>query len=363
MVITEEIAYFWFSQALISPYKFNKLIEIYSALEVYEELTKNSKFKDFFGDKKYAELLHSKDPNQLEYRLDELYKLGIKYLPSCDELFPNCLAQSQVNPPIGLYYIGDISLLNTTCVAIVGTRSCSRYGKDMAERFATDFSNNNITVVSGLATGIDMYAHLATLNAGGKTIAVLGSGLNKVGPVSNINLFKRIAVEGLALSEYPPNVEGTTYTFPERNRIVSGLSDAVVVVEAAFKSGALITAQCCLDQNRELCIVPANVGSPKSMGTNDLLRKGIGHFVTCGEDVCNIISYDYNKGIKKYIAIQLDIFQQKIYNKLSEGDESFDNLVLELGMSAQELSCNLSKLEINGIIRKKQSNIYSIVRE
>lgn len=193
-----------------------------------------------------------------------------------DEEYPKQL-KNIYDPPIKIYVLGNRKLLNQCGIAIVGTRKASEYGKKVALQFAKDLSQKGINVISGLALGIDTYAHLGTLqqNSIGKTIAVLGSGLDNIYPKQNIELAKQIIKnDGCLISEYPVGTKPEKQNFPQRNRIISGLSDGVLIVEAAEKSGALITADFALEQGREIFAVPGSVFSNTSIGTNNLIKQG-----------------------------------------------------------------------------------------
>ncbi|MDR1068355.1 MAG: DNA-processing protein DprA, partial [Clostridiales Family XIII bacterium] len=179
------------------------------------------------------------------------------------------------DPPERLYCIGDVSLLNhTPAVAIVGARRATSYGKWAAQTIARRLAEQGVCVVSGMAEGADTAAHVGALECGGKTIAVLGCGIDICFPLSNRALKRTIEGSGLVVSEYPPGMPGAKYTFPQRNRIISGLSAAVVVAEAGVTSGSLITAECAADQGREVYAVPGNINRLLSAGANKLIRDG-----------------------------------------------------------------------------------------
>jgi DNA processing protein len=187
--------------------------------------------------------------------------------------FPRLLAQIP-NPPDTLWVRGDIAIAARPAVAIVGARAASRIGRDAASGIAADLARAGVVVVSGLARGIDAAAHVAALDAGGTTIAVLGTGIDRVYPAENRGLSDRIAVDGLLLTEFPPGMHPDVSHFPRRNRIISGLSLAVVVVEAAEKSGSLITARLAADQGRDVMAVPGPIFGGRNRGAHALLRDG-----------------------------------------------------------------------------------------
>ncbi|MFH1145447.1 MAG: DNA-processing protein DprA [bacterium] len=211
-----------------------------------------------------------------------------RFIPYDDGRYPLLLKQSP-DPPAFLFTEGDISVLSTPMVAVVGTRAPSRYGTTVTEELVTALSKHSITTVSGLAIGIDSTAHRTAIAKQGKTIAVLGSGLCRIYPRANEQLTKEIIKSGgLIISEYVPFAHPTDYTFPERNRIIAGLSLATIVVEAGLKSGTFITANLALEANREVLAVPGSILSPQSMGTNRLLSQGA---VVCSsiDDVISIL--------------------------------------------------------------------------
>ena len=357
-MVNENTIYFWLGLSGITSKRANALAEKFSPFELWERVGKTLTEKSLFGEKAYDALVRFHSEEFLAQSIDKLDDMGISFITY--DKFPDKLRQKEVDPPVMLYYRGNAALLNTESVAVVGTRACSAYGKEAATRLVKDLCESNVTVVSGLASGVDTYAHRAALRADGKTIAVLGSGLNCVTPLGNAGLCNEIIESGgLVVSEYPPRYAATKYTFPERNRIISGLSAGVIVVEAALKSGALITANYALEQNRTVFAVPGNIKSIKSVGTNRLLYEGAVPAL-CAADVCDTLGLDCAKIVKKPRAIQLDIFEQKIYNILLSGEENFDSLVIKAELPPPKLSAVLSAMEIKGIIDKKQSNFYRL---
>ena len=191
------------------------------------------------------------------------------------------------DPPLKLYVLGNKQILNQKGIAIVGTRKATEYGKKVAFQFAKELCKKGINIISGLALGIDTYAHMGALQpeCTGKTIAVLGSGLDEIYPKENIDLAKQIIKSGgCIISEYSIGTKPEKLNFPQRNRIISGLSEGVLVVEAGEKSGSLITADFALEQGREVFAVPGNISSNVSIGTNNLIKQGA-KLVTCCEEI------------------------------------------------------------------------------
>src|SRR3989344_3588610 len=204
----------------------------------------------------------------MEYPVFEI-KLGGKDYPKLLVQIPD--------PPQQLYCRGNLELLNSECFAVVGTRKLTSYGKEATQKIVIGLVQTGFTIVSGLAMGIDAVAHQTALDTGGKTIAILGGGTDdrSIGPQINFRLAINILKsDGLIISEYPEGFHANEKTFPQRNRIISGLSRGTLVIEADEKSGALITAHCALDQNRDVFAVPGSIFSSKSLGTNTLIEKG-----------------------------------------------------------------------------------------
>lgn len=211
--------------------------------------------------------------------------MQIEEINFTSEKYPKQLKEIY-NPPKKIYAIGNIEILNYTGIAIVGSRKATEYGKRVTLKLSEDLSKRKIVIISGLAKGIDSYAHIGTLNVkSGRTIAVLGSGIKEIYPKENIELARKIVKNGgCIISEYPPEEKPNKSNFPERNRIISGLSKGIVVVEASEKSGSLITADFALEQGREVFAIPGNIYNNTSIGTNKLIQQGA-KLVTNFEDI------------------------------------------------------------------------------
>ena len=197
----------------------------------------------------------------------------IKQLNFGEENYPRSL-RNIYDPPITIFYKGNINLIKTRCVSVIGSRNATQYGLVTSYKIGKDCAMSNFTVVSGMARGVDTMAHKGALNEKGNTIAVVGCGLDKVYPAENNNLFKEIANKGLIISEYVVGSKIQPGNFPARNRIISGISEDLIVVEAAEKSGALITVDYALEQGKNIYVVPGNIDSYKSKGTNELIKNG-----------------------------------------------------------------------------------------
>ena len=278
----------------------------------------------------------------------------IKQIGIGEELYPKLLGQIHDFPKI-LYCRGNISLLNSSCFAVVGTRKLTNYGKETAQQMVRDLANNGFTIVSGLALGIDAVVHQATIDCGGKTVAVLGGGVGdkNIGPRTNFHLAQSILKnDGLLVSEYSDKEKIFAANFAIRDRIISGLSLGVLVIEADEKSGALITAKCALDQNRDVFAVPGSVLSPKSAGPNTLIQNGA-KLVMNAYDIIN----EYHENLqlfpdKKSGGRTKNPTEKKIVDLLDEHGILFvDDIIRRSAMETSAISVSLSMLEIRGIIK------------
>ncbi|MCF7887027.1 MAG: DNA-processing protein DprA [Candidatus Omnitrophica bacterium] len=258
----------------IGPAKVKKIVEYLSDLDDILKL-KDSDFKSFsfLRKKDIDKIISLKNSTLLENELKLIERYKLKVIDLFDSDYPYYLKEIS-SPPLVLYTKGDIKLLDKESVAIVGTRTPTNYGKETAFNFSYKLSSLGVNIVSGLALGIDTSAHKGALKADGSTVAVLGSGLNYIYPRQNKRLAKSIAKEGLLVSEYPIETAPLASNFPQRNRIISGLSKGVVVVEAAKRSGALITANFAVGQNREVFALPGNIDKFQSKGPNSLIKEG-----------------------------------------------------------------------------------------
>jgi len=278
----------------------------------------------------------------------EIKKISIE-----DKNYPKILKKIK-NPPKVLYYLGKI-LPNEKCFAIVGARNCSNYGKEVAFQIAKDLAKAGLTIVSGFAPGIDTFSHLGALEVKGRTIAVLGTGLDKksIYPKSNLKLVEKILEFGGALiSEYPPGTRGTNFTFPQRNRIISGLSLGVLVVEARLKSGALITASYAREQKRKVFAVPGPIFSQLSKGCHFLIKNGA-KLVEGAEDIL------------KELKIKAKVEKEKtedniILEVLKEGALTIEEIAQKTKLPPSKVATLVSILEIEGKIKDLGGKTYAI---
>jgi DNA processing protein len=278
--------------------------------------------------------------------VDALAQKGVRWLSRSSPGFPLGLA-AIFDPPVGLFLRGsaDPSRLDVPAVAVVGARSCSPYGAHVARMLGRELAGAGLVVVSGMARGVDGEAHRGALEAGGRTIAVLGCGIDRDYPAAHAELARRIGEAGLIVSEYPPGVEPAPWRFPARNRIIAGLAAAIVVVEARERSGALITADLALEEGREVFAVPGEITSALSAGTNRLLRLGA-VAATSAADVLE----SFGLAPRPPDPPDLDPEVAGVLARLRDAPAAADELVRELGLDAAALSTALAELEVEGLV-------------
>lgn len=277
-----------------------------------------------------------------------------------DALYPPLLREIK-NPPQLLYCAGDLSLLKTRCVAVVGSRKITAYGRRIAAKVAGRLAACGVTVVSGMAIGIDGISHRSALDAGGKTIAVLGNGLDVMYPAANRDLKKDILRTGLLLSEYPPGTRGTKYTFPQRNRIISGLSEATVVIEAGLNSGSLITAALANEQGRPVYGVPGNIDNVTSLGVNMLIRDGAQPLIAA-DDLLADLQVDRSAVVQQELKSVTGAEEQQILALLARGSEvTVDQLAAMTGLTAGRINGLVSVLEMKGLVMTALGRVFLAV--
>ncbi|MCP0913985.1 MULTISPECIES: DNA-processing protein DprA [Legionella] len=265
-----------------------------------------------------------------------------------DIAYPRLLKEIYDPPPV-LYAIGDLSVLHAPTVAIVGTRKPTIPGQETARRFAFELAAHGVAIVSGLALGIDGEAHAGCLDADGQTIAVLGTGVDCIYPRRHQELARKITQQGLLLSEFPLGTPPVAGHFPRRNRIISGLSLATLVVEAAIKSGSLITARLALDQNRDVLAIPGSIYNSQTQGCHYLLQQGA-KLVTSSEDVLNELRLD-SAGLDESKPVLLATGDEKLVKCIGFETTSVDLIAMRSGLSIEDVACGLAGLELQGIVK------------
>lgn len=346
---------------MLSPAKRNKILllvdepsKLYKNLALYKESITN-----ICDSLTYDRMVNARDNSYMEMLLNEIERYNIIPIGICDDEYPILLKEIDT-PPILLYCIGNTEILSSRIIAVVGTRIPTRYGKDATEKFVQELTRYGFIIVSGLARGIDTIAHYTALSCNSPQIAVLASGLDTIYPSENKDLFRKIIDNnGLIISEYRVGEKPLAFHFPERNRIISGLSEGVLVTEAGENSGSMITINCAVEQNRRVYIVPGNIYSKQSKGTNEKLKQLQGALVTDITDILkdyNIEQIDDNNSD----VVQLDITENMILNALEKGEMHMEELIQLTGLKVNKINSILTKMELLGLIKKLHGNNYGV---
>lgn len=285
-----------------------------------------------------------------------------------DKNYPEQLKKIK-NPPKIIYVLGNEKILNNNSIAIVGSRNCTEYGKKQAMKFAQELTKQGLQIASGLALGIDSYAHIGCINENGKTIAVLGCGFNHIYPKENKELLKKIInTGGTVISEYPPDMEASSEKFRLRNRIVSGLSIATLIIEAAYRSGTTITARYTKEQGKPVFCIPNNLENNKGIGTNEMLKKGA-LLATSADDIlikCNLPKIDNTEEINKTIKettnqeeqVKINKEYKEIYNIFTEKPINSNEICKKINKNISEINSKLLLMEMEGLVKRVAGNAY-----
>ena len=300
--------------------------------------------------------------DEVEQEVQRAEEAGVKIIPFGSGIYPARL-RSIADPPPCLYVKGEIRREDDKAVAVIGTRSASHYGRRVARDLCRGLASLGFTVISGMARGIDGVAHDEALNAGGRTIAVLGSGVDRAYPPEHRKLYDRISENGAVISELPLGAPPLAFNFPARNRLISGLSAGVVVVEATEKSGSLITAAIALEQGREVFAVPGEVGSSRSRGGHRLIRQGA-KLVENVDDILEeiapqLVARDRQPAALRTLPVDAQSETHKIFDLLQERSLHIDEVIEASGFSASRVSQILLELELQGFLKQLPGNRYS----
>ena len=298
----------------------------------------------------------------LDGYMEQIAAQGIQVLTWEDEVYPSRLKEIDQPPPV-LYLRGELTSEDSWAVSVVGTRRVTAYGRQVTEELASYLAQNGVTVVSGLARGVDSIAHQAALKAGGRTLAVMGNGVDRIYPPEHRALAEQILANGALLSDYAPGTPPESANFPPRNRIISGLSLAVVVVEAGETSGALITAQFAVDQGREVFAVPGNILAPQSKGTNRLIQQGA-HPLLSARDVLetlNLTRVSEQRLVRK--VLPADEVEMKVLDVLAHEPMHVDEIRNQTGLPIERVSATLVMMELKGFVRQVGGMNYVALRE
>jgi DNA processing protein len=299
-------------------------------------------------------IINARGSSDPDADLEQLSKAGVKAYCWLDDEYPRRLKEVDDRPPV-LFVRGELLPEDEWAVAVVGTRRATPYGRQATEHFCTDLARHGITVVSGLARGVDAVAHRSTLSAGGRTIAVLACGLDIVYPPEHAKLAVEISQRGALISDYPLGTQPRAEFFPRRNRILSAISLGVLVIEGDVDSGSLITARIALDQNREVFAVPGSIYSPTHRGPNKLIREGEAKLVTQTEDILeelNLTMTTASQQLELREAAPDDPTEARLLGVLSQEPSHIDEVQRASGLPIAAVSSALALLELKGMVRQ-----------
>lgn len=302
-------------------------------------------------------LVQAKNNTDIDKEYHNRRKKGIDFISIGHPAYPGRL-KAIPDPPFGLFYKGTLPGEETYAAAIIGARRCSGYGRQMAEEIGERLALSGIHTISGMALGVDGFGQCAALRAGGNSYGVLGSGVDICYPKRNRDLYDALAVQGGILSEYPPGTQPLPIHFPLRNRIISGLSDVVIVVEAKEKSGSLITADCALEQGRDVYVVPGRMNDELSRGSNLLIAQGAG-IITGVDALLKELGVEGEKERKnKKNKITLETKENLVYSCLDFNSKSLDQILSTVNLPVKELAGVLISLQLKGLVKESAKNFY-----
>lgn len=349
-----------------------KILTLYSKFQSFENILNASKSElcnvENIGENLSKRIQcisdkYEKVKTDVEEEIDKLQKINGRYFTYWDEEYPDIL-RNIYYPPLILYSLGNSSEKDKYSIAIVGTRNPTNYGRKEAERFSSYLASQGITIVSGLARGIDTIAHKSALQVEGRTIAVTGAGLDYIYPSENKKLYHEIVKNGMIITEFKIGTKSDAKNFPQRNRIISGLSLGTIIVETKVQGGAMQTASHTIDQNRELFAIPGNNLVEQSQGPNLLIQRGEAKLVINPEDILTELELKLKPIIGKTIpkpTIDLNMFEQKIISIITQEPIHIDQIASLTNFSISDCLVHLLSLEFKGLIRQLPGKTFTIL--
>lgn len=364
MIILERDILIWLSSLNIGNsnitkilHAFPNLIDFWNAKDERIQLINslNRPIKD--------KIIKNKNVVDIKKAIMEIKELNVDVITVFDHNYPNRLREVYDKPNV-LYTKGKLKKEDNMAIAIVGSRKSTSYGKWAAEKFSKELTNIGITIISGLASGIDSVAHRTALENNGRTIGVLGNGINVIYPKKNKDLYSEMEKEGVVLTEFPIGTEPLAYNFPQRNRIISGMSLGIIVIEAQEKSGSLITATHALDQGKDVFALPGNINSLFSKGTNKLIKDGARPLLEIDdilEEIYELKELQNKNKIKdKLSTLDYSDTEIKIIELIEKGPTHCDEIVYKTGLNISNVTSILTILELKGIVKELSGGIFTI---
>ena len=339
----------------LGPVKLRRLLDVFGSPQRIL-LAKSAELRSVEGiGPEIAEaIVHWEQGVDLSAELTRIAEFGAKVIIQNDPVYPPLLREIH-NPPIVLYVWGELTESDRHAISIVGSRKTSHYGLECAKKLAYQLAYAGLTIVSGLARGIDTAAHQGALAAKGRTVAVLGSGLLNLYPAENLELAEKIAASGAVVTEFPMNVSPDPQTFPQRNRIVSGWSDGLLVVEAGLKSGALITAGQAAEQGRSVFAIPGPIDRTTSAGSNRLIQQGAKLVMGAGDilDDLQILLPEKPQLLQTPArTVQFTGNEEAVYGAIAEGETAIDTIIAKSGLPPGAVSSTLLALEMKRLVKQ-----------
>lgn len=366
MDITEREVLIWLNSLGIGNSNINKIIDDFNDLREILEVHNEQIYSIENIRKEVKEkIIYNKNKDNIKRMLYNIEKHDINIITIYDENYPKRLRYIDDNPKV-LYTKGTILPEDSLGIAIVGSRKATSYGKWACEKFTKELLDLGITIISGLALGIDTIAHKTALDNGGRTIGVIGNGIDVIYPKKNLSLYKEVGEKGCIISEFPLGTPPLAYNFPQRNRIISGLSLGVVVIEAQEKSGSLITAHHGIDQGRDVFALPGNINSIFSVGTNKLIKDGAKPLLEMDDIIEEIYELQEKLSLNKMQKkTEIDYSNYgkteiNIIRILEEEPMHLDAISYKLGIDIAELNSILTILELKGIVKELSSRVFTI---
>ncbi|RDU22442.1 DNA-processing protein DprA [Anaerosacchariphilus polymeriproducens] len=332
------------------------------AKTVYNLSKKQLKEFEFLTVKNIQMILEAQNDYQIKEQFENMQKKGVAFVCELEEEYPDKL-RNLVDAPFGLYIKGRLPSEIKPSVAIIGARRCSPYGREVARKFGEEFAQYGIQIISGLARGIDGIGQMSAVEAGGESFGVLGCGVDICYPRENIELYMQIQKKGGLLSEYPIGTQPRANLFPYRNRLISGLADVLLIIEAKVKSGTFITVEYALEQGKDVFVVPGRINDALSQGCNELIKQGAG-IVTSFQDILDVFGVKSEKkcleNIKNQLNTNLALEKKQliVYSCLSLEPKSIETIIQEVNLSIPELTNIIVTLQMMGLIYEPARNYY-----
>lgn len=353
----------WLNNLGIGNSNINNIVEKFCNLSEFWELdNRQIRAMKSIREEVKEKIINNRSIDNIKRFFNNIEKQNIDIVTIFDEEYPSGLRYINDSPQV-LYIKGKNFLNNSIAIAIVGSRKATSYGKWACEKFTKELVELGVTVVSGLASGIDTIAHKITLENAGKTVAVLGNGIDTIYPKRNLSLYKEIEREGTIVTEFPLGTPPLAYNFPQRNRIISGLSHGVIIIEAQEKSGSLITAHHALDQGKDVFALPGNINSIFSGGTNKLIKDGAKPLLSMDDIIEEIWELQQIVMENKSNRINYSDYSEteiKIIRILESGPVHTDIIAYKMGIDIQVATSLLTVLELKGAIRELSSRVFTV---